>query len=115
MMIVEQFVEWNLAGETEALGETCLSATLSTTSPTWTDAGSNSGRRGEKPVTNRLSYGTVEMKSRSTQRMLSEYIYIALNLLSIQQESKWALHWFVTKESLELNLKRHTLMYMIAS
>jgi hypothetical protein len=39
-VIVEQFVEWRLAGETEVLG-------------------SNPGRRGGKPATNRLSYGAV--------------------------------------------------------
>jgi hypothetical protein len=33
-------------------------ATLSTTNPTWPDLGSNPGRRGGKPATNRLSYGT---------------------------------------------------------
>jgi hypothetical protein len=33
------------------------SATLSTTNPTWQDPGSDPGRRGEKPATNRLSYG----------------------------------------------------------
>jgi hypothetical protein len=31
---------------------------LSTTNPTWPDPGSNPGRRGGKPATNRLSYGT---------------------------------------------------------
>jgi hypothetical protein len=35
----------------------CSSATLSTTNPTWPDPGSNPGRRGRKPATNRLSYG----------------------------------------------------------
>jgi hypothetical protein len=34
MMIVEQFVECELAGETEVLGENLPSATLSTTNPT---------------------------------------------------------------------------------
>ena len=38
---------------------TCRSATLSTTNPTWPDLGSNRGRRGWKPPTNRLSYDTV--------------------------------------------------------
>jgi hypothetical protein len=33
------------------------SAALSTTNPTWPDPGSNAGRRGGKPATNRLSYG----------------------------------------------------------
>jgi hypothetical protein len=37
--------------------KTYPSATLSTTNPTWPDRGSNPGRRGEKPPTNRLSYG----------------------------------------------------------
>jgi hypothetical protein len=49
-------VEWRLAGETEVLGETCPSATLSTIS-TWLDPGLNQGRRGGKPATNHLSYG----------------------------------------------------------
>jgi hypothetical protein len=39
------------------LEKTCLSATLFTTNPTWPNPGSNSGRRGGKPATNRLSYG----------------------------------------------------------
>jgi hypothetical protein len=48
-----------LARETAVLGEkTCPSATWSTTNPTWPDMGSNPGRRGGKPVPNRLSYGT---------------------------------------------------------
>jgi hypothetical protein len=38
--------------------KTCPIASLSTTNPTWLDAGSNSGRRGGKPATDRLSYGT---------------------------------------------------------
>jgi hypothetical protein len=37
--------------------KTYHSATLSTTNPTWPDPGSNPGRRGGKPATNRLSYG----------------------------------------------------------
>jgi hypothetical protein len=38
--------------------ETGLSATLSTTSLTWIDVGSNTGPRSEKPISNRLSHGT---------------------------------------------------------
>jgi hypothetical protein len=38
----------------------CPSATSSTTSPTWPDLGSNSGRRGGKPATNCLNYGTAK-------------------------------------------------------
>jgi hypothetical protein len=36
----------------------CPSATLPTINPTWPDLDSNSGRRGWKPATNRMSYGT---------------------------------------------------------
>jgi hypothetical protein len=36
---------------------TCLSATLSTTNPTWIDQGANPGLRGERPATNDLSLG----------------------------------------------------------
>jgi hypothetical protein len=38
-------------------GKTCPSATLSTTNPTWTDPGSNTGLRGGRSATNRLSNG----------------------------------------------------------
>jgi hypothetical protein len=58
MMIVEQSVGCELAGETEVLGEKPASDTLSTTNPTLPDPGSNPSRRGGKPATNRLSYGT---------------------------------------------------------
>jgi hypothetical protein len=54
MMSVEQSVE-RVAGETEVLGETCPSATLSTTNSTWTGLGSNPGHNGGMPETNRLS------------------------------------------------------------
>jgi hypothetical protein len=38
--------------------ETCPSATLSTTNPTWIDPGANLGLHGERPATNDLSHGT---------------------------------------------------------
>jgi hypothetical protein len=54
----EQLVEWELAGKLKYSEKTCPSATLSTTNPTWADLGLNLGRRGWKPATNSLSYGT---------------------------------------------------------
>jgi hypothetical protein len=56
-VIVEKLVEWRLAGETEVLGENLPRRHLSTTNPTCLNPGSNTGRRGGKPATNRLSYG----------------------------------------------------------
>jgi hypothetical protein len=39
-----------LTGENRSIrGKTCLSATLSTINPIWTDPGSNPGLRGERP------------------------------------------------------------------
>jgi hypothetical protein len=50
---------WNedWQGKPKYSKKTCPDATLSTTNPTWPDPGSNPGRRGGKPATNRLSYG----------------------------------------------------------
>jgi hypothetical protein len=51
---------WNedWQGKPKYSEKTCPSATLSTTNPTWPDLGANPGRRGGKPETSRLSYGT---------------------------------------------------------
>jgi hypothetical protein len=57
MVIVEQLVEWRLTGETEVLGENLLQRHFVTKNPTWSDTGSNPGRRDEKPPINRLTYG----------------------------------------------------------
>jgi hypothetical protein len=48
----------NWQGKPKYSEKTCSSATLFTTNPTWSDLGSNPGRRGGKPAINRLSYGT---------------------------------------------------------
>jgi hypothetical protein len=55
---VEKQMECRLAGETEVLGENLPQRHFCPSqNPTWPDPGFNSGRRGGKPVTNRLSYG----------------------------------------------------------
>jgi hypothetical protein len=43
--------------------KTCPSTTLSTTNPTWPDPGSNPGRRGAKPLTNRLVCGAAQCRT----------------------------------------------------
>jgi hypothetical protein len=59
-MIVEKQMECRLAGETEILGENLPQRHFcSSQNPTWPDLGLNLGRRGGKPVINRLSYGAV--------------------------------------------------------
>jgi hypothetical protein len=59
-MIVEKQMECRLAGETEVLEEkTCPSATfVHHKIPHYQTRVLNPGRRGGKPTTNRLSYGT---------------------------------------------------------
>jgi hypothetical protein len=60
MMNVEQSVEWELAGETEVLGENLHQRHFvdHKSHMTWPDLGSKPGRRGGKPANNRPSYGT---------------------------------------------------------
>jgi hypothetical protein len=61
---------WNedLQGKPKYSQKTCPTATLSTTNPTWPDPGSNPGRRGGKPATNRLSYGTYILDTESVMK-----------------------------------------------
>jgi hypothetical protein len=47
--------------------ETCPSATISTTTLTWTDLGSNKGLRGERSANNSLSRGTLDINPLRTQ------------------------------------------------
>jgi hypothetical protein len=57
-MIVEKQMECRLAGETEVLGENLSQRHFCPSqNPTWPDPDFNPGRSGEKPATNRLSYG----------------------------------------------------------
>jgi hypothetical protein len=46
---------------------TSPSATLSTTNPTWSDPGRNTGLRGGRPVANRLSHGTAHFLTHNSE------------------------------------------------
>jgi hypothetical protein len=58
IIIIWTEIWWNddWQGKPKYSEKTRPSPTLSTTNPTWPDPGSNPGRRGAKPATNRLSY-----------------------------------------------------------
>jgi hypothetical protein len=58
-----EFGGMNWQGKPKYWEKTYPGATFSTTNPTWADAGSNPGRRGGKPATNRFSYGAAQHKS----------------------------------------------------
>jgi hypothetical protein len=51
----------NWQGKPKYSETTCSNATLTTTSPTCLDLGSNPGHRDGKPATNRLNHGTDEL------------------------------------------------------
>jgi hypothetical protein len=67
--------QWNenWQGKPKYSEKICLSATLSTSNPTWPDVGSNLGRHGGKPVTKCLSYGTAKFMSKFTFTIRSIY------------------------------------------
>jgi hypothetical protein len=54
---MENLVEWRLAWETEVFGENVHQRHSVHHKSHLTDPDTNPGRRGEKPATNRLSYG----------------------------------------------------------
>jgi hypothetical protein len=56
IVMMENLVELRLAGETEILGENLLQHHFVHHKSHLPDPGSNPGRRGGKPATNRLSY-----------------------------------------------------------
>jgi hypothetical protein len=78
-VIVEQWVEWRLAGETEVLGENPPSAILSTKNYKWPDPGSNVDSRVGEPAPNRLSYDTA----------YESYLQLGLLKQHISLKMKW--------------------------
>jgi hypothetical protein len=63
LIIDVQSVNEKWQGKPKNLEKTCPTAILSTTNPLWPDLGSNPARRGGKPTTNRLSYGSASTTS----------------------------------------------------
>jgi phage-related protein len=66
VMMMENLVEWRLAGETEVFGENLPQRQFVHHKCHLPDTGSNPDRRGGKPATDRLSYGAA-MKPRKNR------------------------------------------------
>jgi hypothetical protein len=60
IVMMENLVEWRLAGDTEVFGENPPQRHFAHHKSTWPDLGSNPGRRDGNPATNRLSYGAAK-------------------------------------------------------
>jgi hypothetical protein len=74
MMSVELSVEWELAGETEILGKNLLHCHFVHHKSHMTWPGLEPGRRGGKPATNPLSYGTALRHNKSAINLHSASI-----------------------------------------
>jgi hypothetical protein len=78
MMSVEQSVEWELAGETEVLGENLPQCHFVHHNLTWPDLGSNPSRHGGKPPNSRLRYGTALDVSSTQDRRMNDNSHVNL-------------------------------------
>jgi hypothetical protein len=68
-----------LAGESRRTRrKTCLSATLSTTNPTWTDPGANLGPPRNRPLTNHLSHDMVYKHIQYTRKLFENHQFLAV-------------------------------------
>jgi len=94
--------------------KTCPSATLSTTNPTWTDTGTNSGLSCERPATNRLSHNTAptfcyfpfQTRIFSSVLCFHTQLMCALfegrqNKLQVQMNKKYFIFWFLDRRRQE--------------
>jgi hypothetical protein len=78
-----------LTGENRSTrGKTCPSAT----NPTWTDPVSNPGFRGERPATNRLSYGTALLSGITWRLPTPSFIPVRQQLRRVRLEENMFTH-----------------------
>jgi hypothetical protein len=85
----------NWQGKPKYSEKTSPSATLCTTNPTWPDLGSNPGRRGGKPATNHLSYGTANLRFiKRAGSFLTTCMIICLSRILFHVVNNMYLHFY---------------------
>jgi hypothetical protein len=92
LWVWRDMVEWYWQQKIRTLRQTCLSATLSTTNPIWTDLGSSLGLRGERLVTNHLSHCMVQSVMKCSKALL---IQIPLSWTSLNRDYKCNLYFCI--------------------
>jgi hypothetical protein len=95
VIMMENLVEWKLAGETEVPGENPPQRHFVHHKSNLTYPGSNPGRRGGKPATNRLSCGPVCADSycdalSSSSIQISTVVYDCFSWISDWREAYWS-------------------------
>jgi hypothetical protein len=79
----------NWQGKPKYSEKTCPSAILSTTNPTWPDLSWNPGHRCGKPATNRLSYVTATILSKTRCEEVSQHSRQLLVAWSVLWRALW--------------------------
>jgi hypothetical protein len=84
-MYMEQLVEWELAGETDVLGENLPQCHFVKHKSHMIYSGIKLGRRGEKPATNHLSHSTARDKVSRPYRTNNRIMYGFMQLSSLKE------------------------------
>jgi hypothetical protein len=90
---MENLVEWRLVGKPKYSEKIRPIATLSTTNPTC-DLGSNPGRCGGQPATNRLRYGAA-MEFNFTIGLTGPFFYVLTSPQTEYAILSWDIYWLL--------------------
>jgi hypothetical protein len=100
--------------KSKCLVKACLGTTLPAINSTWLDPGSNPGRRGEKPATNCLRYGTAfctQIFTRTFRNVthMQVNIKIVLRILTRKSKGSSSINWRLSGPAEEVSLFKQNL------